>query len=112
MPRGVPHGPQRDRLNPCRVPAEYNGMGANEIPVTLEAFAATTPPTGRRCLLCSVEPDVEEQVQRGREAGVTYRVMMLWLGSLGYENANKGRLERHFLEGHIHPAHRTTGATA
>lgn len=56
----------------------------------------------RRCILCSVSPEIEQQARDGKAAGVTYRVIGKWLetvtdfqGPIG-----KSRLERHFQDGH------------
>lgn len=57
-----------------------------------------------RCLLCSVPADIEEQARNGKAAGVTYRVLAEWLDHVGHPGGTKGRLERHFQDGHVHPS--------
>jgi hypothetical protein len=72
---------------------------SNEVAPSLAEFAKNEPQP-RRCLLCSVPPTIERQVREGKAAGITYRVIGEWLASIGYENATKGRLEKHFQMAH------------
>lgn len=75
--------------------------------LSLRDFAAAQGPSGLRprCLLCNVPLDVEQQAQQGRQAKIPYRVICQWLESLdeSYGTVTKGRIERHFYEGHRHP---------
>ena len=79
---------------------------ADAPPPTLAAFAAVTPDNRPRCLLCNVDPDIERQVREGKQAGVTYRVIGKWLDTVldsaitQGKPVTKGRLERHFQQGH------------
>lgn len=81
-------------------------MAETQPPISLTEFAATTPDNRPRCLLCSVEPEVERQARAGKEAGITYRVIGQWLETIvdpalaTDRPINKGRLERHFQDGH------------
>jgi hypothetical protein len=72
-------------------------------PVTLAEYVAAHTPQSR-CLLCTVPADIEEQACNGKSAGVTYRLLAEWLEQAGYPGGTKGRLERHFQFGHVHPS--------
>lgn len=68
---------------------------------SLEAFVASLPATRSRCILCSVDPEIERQAREGKAAGITYRQIGMWLETVvGEEPITKGRLERHFQQGH------------
>lgn len=67
---------------------------------TLAEFAASNPDSRPRCLLCSVAPEIEQQARAGKAAGITYKVIGQWLETIVGEPVTKGRLERHFQDGH------------
>lgn len=77
-------------------------MADTEPRSSLMEFAASTPDNRRRCLLCTVPPEIERQAREGKAAGVTYRQIGQWLESFLDEGPiGKGRLERHFQDGHV-----------
>lgn len=75
---------------------------------SLMDFAADRRPNHPRCLLCSVPPEVEQEARKGKDAGVTYRVIGEWLASLGHADLEnpptQSRLQRHFQDNHIRSA--------
>lgn len=79
-------------------------MPDNPTPSLIEFAADRHTPT-RRCLLCTVPADVELEARKGKEAGVTYRVIGEWLATLGHADPAKpptqARLQRHFQDKHI-----------
>lgn len=78
-------------------------MADNPTPSLIE-FAADRDSVQRRCLLCSVPPEIEAEAAKGKASGVTYRLIGEWLAALGYADPSKpptqGRLQRHFQDGH------------
>lgn len=91
------------QLNYRNIPDERNFMADIEPPASLQDFAASNPDNRRRCLLCTVPPEIERQAREGKEAGITYRVIGQWLESIVNDGTTiaKGRLERHFQDGHL-----------
>lgn len=74
--------------------------------VSLNDFAATQrAPGGKTCLVCELPPEVRKQLEASkgtREApGVSYKIMGEWLSTVhGITNGTRGRLERHWQDGH------------
>ena len=75
--------------------------------VSLRDYAAAQDSSAQRprCLLCNVPYDIEQQARQGHAAKIPYRIIGKWLETLdeSYGKVTKGRLERHFHEGHVHP---------
>lgn len=75
---------------------------------SLMEFAADRRPNYRRCLLCSVPTEIEQEARKGKDAGVTYRVIGEWLASLGFADTDnpptQSRLQRHFQDAHARSA--------
>lgn len=85
-------------------PNADNGVMADEPTASLAEFAAANPLRRVGCFVCNLPDDVRSQMETAKKnRTASYPTMVAWLRANGFDDATKGRIERHWQDGCVIP---------